>query len=538
MNSAVADLPAFSDSTAQTSLPTDTLAEFAAFSNSSLGLNEDILSSGGLNDLQLPNINLDTNLSLGLPSSGLQAGNMDPISLPQTHSEPHLNNSSDINLHSSSTENILGGGSLMDLNLGDLGQEIKTEQQRNFEGSAEAQPQSLNLDNLSIPSNITSQTAPIDTTPLTQIHTTSDGPVVSQMLKWTVQDVQAWLQTKSFGSLYSQNFLHNNIDGNALLNLEENFMIENLGIKKVFHRIRILRDVADCLAPFDVNQGDGGPPYSRFLRFQSWDLVEWCKILPFGNTGDDYSAIFSSNNLTGEQIASIDANTLKGYGIKNLHGKRILLEIEDIRNGVPEPVSRVEQVWSRMSRTDSCYRLLYSHLKPRPRRKKNTQPGGRKRGRGRAMPQSPENWQVSDCIQWLDNFSWGSQYVENFKSCEVTGHILLRLTGQTLTEILHINPNHQAEMLAKIEAERRISLHAWTREPAVKNWLSSGHRRKKARVDYNNEPVAAANAPKCILCGKSDNIMRCSKCKKAFYCSREHQVQHWPEHAAECIPTD
>ena len=31
------------------------------------------------------------------------------------------------------------------------------------------------------------------------------------------------------------------------------------------------------------------------------------------------------------------------------------------------------------------------------------------------------------------------------------------------------------------------------------------------------------DTPKCAVCGKLD-VMRCSNCKHAYYCSREHQV--------------
>eukprot|EP01031_Cornospumella_fuschlensis_P038956 gene38956-47388_t len=27
---------------------------------------------------------------------------------------------------------------------------------------------------------------------------------------------------------------------------------------------------------------------------------------------------------------------------------------------------------------------------------------------------------------------------------------------------------------------------------------------------------------------------RCAKCKVTYYCSREHQVSHWPEHKVPC----
>ena len=43
-----------------------------------------------------------------------------------------------------------------------------------------------------------------------------------------------------------------------------------------------------------------------------------------------------------------------------------------------------------------------------------------------------------------------------------------------------------------------------------------------------------AQAAACYVCGKTGNVMRCSQCKQAFYCSREHQVQDWARHSKEC----
>lgn len=37
----------------------------------------------------------------------------------------------------------------------------------------------------------------------------------------------------------------------------------------------------------------------------------------------------------------------------------------------------------------------------------------------------------------------------------------------------------------------------------------------------------------CSQCGRSA-IQRCSRCKKAWYCSRSCQVTHWSQHKDEC----
>ena len=38
---------------------------------------------------------------------------------------------------------------------------------------------------------------------------------------------------------------------------------------------------------------------------------------------------------------------------------------------------------------------------------------------------------------------------------------------------------------------------------------------------------------KCRCCGKAASL-RCSKCKKVFYCGKECQARDWPIHKKEC----
>ncbi|XP_041751427.1 egl nine homolog 1 [Coregonus clupeaformis] len=38
----------------------------------------------------------------------------------------------------------------------------------------------------------------------------------------------------------------------------------------------------------------------------------------------------------------------------------------------------------------------------------------------------------------------------------------------------------------------------------------------------------------CELCGKMENLLKCSRCRNSFYCSKEHQKQHWKMHKLIC----
>ncbi|KAK9880443.1 hypothetical protein WA026_011689 [Henosepilachna vigintioctopunctata] len=42
------------------------------------------------------------------------------------------------------------------------------------------------------------------------------------------------------------------------------------------------------------------------------------------------------------------------------------------------------------------------------------------------------------------------------------------------------------------------------------------------------------NAICCAICGYSDNLLRCSRCKLIFYCSKDHQKKHWKKHKVDC----
>ena len=40
----------------------------------------------------------------------------------------------------------------------------------------------------------------------------------------------------------------------------------------------------------------------------------------------------------------------------------------------------------------------------------------------------------------------------------------------------------------------------------------------------------------CIVCGVTEKLRKCSRCKQVHYCGREHQLAHWKEHKANCTP--
>ncbi len=42
----------------------------------------------------------------------------------------------------------------------------------------------------------------------------------------------------------------------------------------------------------------------------------------------------------------------------------------------------------------------------------------------------------------------------------------------------------------------------------------------------------------CELCGKMENLLKCGRCRISFYCSKDHQKQHWKKHKVTCREAD
>ncbi|KOC59017.1 Egl nine like protein 1 [Habropoda laboriosa] len=38
----------------------------------------------------------------------------------------------------------------------------------------------------------------------------------------------------------------------------------------------------------------------------------------------------------------------------------------------------------------------------------------------------------------------------------------------------------------------------------------------------------------CVVCNRTDKLLRCSRCKAVFYCTKEHQRRDWKRHKEFC----
>ncbi|XP_023692069.1 prolyl hydroxylase EGLN3-like [Paramormyrops kingsleyae] len=68
-----------------------------------------------------------------------------------------------------------------------------------------------------------------------------------------------------------------------------------------------------------------------------------------------------------------------------------------------------------------------------------------------------------------------------------------------------------------------------------------GQRRSGAAMDAGREKSALDSEGErqyCELCGKMENLLKCARCRSCFYCSKEHQKQHWKKHKLVCKEAD
>ncbi|TMW52715.1 hypothetical protein DOY81_002238 [Sarcophaga bullata] len=48
------------------------------------------------------------------------------------------------------------------------------------------------------------------------------------------------------------------------------------------------------------------------------------------------------------------------------------------------------------------------------------------------------------------------------------------------------------------------------------------------------QPLPQSQQPQCNICGTTQKLLRCAKCKAIYYCSTDHQHLDWPTHKQEC----
>jgi hypothetical protein len=67
--------------------------------------------------------------------------------------------------------------------------------------------------------------------------------------------------------------------------------------------------------------------------------------------------------------------------------------------------------------------------------------------------------------------------------------------------------------------------------PELKKWTEWNNFIITFNKHYTKQ---SAKKPTCIVCGKEDNIQRCSACRNAGYCSIDCQKKDWSIHSLTC----
>lgn len=123
----------------------------------------------------------------------------------------------------------------------------------------------------------------------------------------------------------------------------------------------------------------------------------------------------------------------------------------------------------------------------------------------------------------------------HYNSIEMVDSIVSGMCGPNALDV------EEVDILNAIELELLLT---YLRQN--ENMLSTGFKNHFQAVSFGlSRPSFLLPQPKisgnvkvgvCALpsCGVTGCVTRCSKCKCAVYCSREHQKEHWKEHRIQC----
>uniref|UniRef100_A0A1B0BMQ3 MYND-type domain-containing protein n=1 Tax=Glossina palpalis gambiensis TaxID=67801 RepID=A0A1B0BMQ3_9MUSC len=56
----------------------------------------------------------------------------------------------------------------------------------------------------------------------------------------------------------------------------------------------------------------------------------------------------------------------------------------------------------------------------------------------------------------------------------------------------------------------------------------------KMQLSHHQSQQQQQQQQQCAICGTTQDLLRCSKCKTIYYCSTQHQHIDWPNHKHEC----
>jgi len=90
----------------------------------------------------------------------------------------------------------------------------------------------------------------------------------------------------------------------------------------------------------------------------------------------------------------------------------------------------------------------------------------------------------------------------------------------------------------KAQRQMDVELHCQTQWSGICVAEVATFHSTEAMVHTIKKKCLGVNAEdkKCELCDKKTDLLRCSRCKTAWYCGTRHQQEHWPRHQRLCKP--
>lgn len=88
-------------------------------------------------------------------------------------------------------------------------------------------------------------------------------------------------------------------------------------------------------------------------------------------------------------------------------------------------------------------------------------------------------------------------------------------------------PTHMSGLSDHTEASRQLL--KWGKQLARLTKQANEHLRQPSMTSRISSALEH-----CALCSAKTNLMRCGRCRRIFYCSKDHQVKDWAEHKAIC----
>lgn len=92
-----------------------------------------------------------------------------------------------------------------------------------------------------------------------------------------------------------------------------------------------------------------------------------------------------------------------------------------------------------------------------------------------------------------------------------------------------------------IDAESRLDMMRAILEATtgivVTYYPPASEEEKRINREENRAERAGLKCAVCsaVKCSNGSKLMVCSRCRKVYYCSQEHQKQHWKQHKSVCV---